>query len=217
MPTFTAEETQPYVDRFLEEIRANGIAIEDVVVKERKFYDPCFQRAMMFTAKGRIFVDPNGYVYSMEEAEYTVLHELGHRAQSVINPRMYSQLKRRFLPRKKSTPICDFLNAFEYAEEFEVLHALREGAADFFALGIFPDFCTISNTCRQFMDAKKMELDGKRTKSAYFYFSRIYSAAGREGIERYIRDVRKYKFPEKGDLADPEDYVKTNFLHTLCA
>jgi hypothetical protein len=135
-------QTQYYVSKFSEEIRRNiGIQLEEITVQEE---DPkkLPKNAVMCTSPGKIFINSKEDFNPRDiTLEYCVLHELGHRTQHSLNPFLGCGLvPDNFLEFLKN------LLAFNLVSSY----GLIEGAAEYFALDIFPNFCNLSEKSKQF-------------------------------------------------------------------
>ena len=220
---------QEHVDRFREEIRINAeIPMEKITVKEDKF-GILESDTIMETCAGEIFIDPtknfDPRYYSLEK---TVLHELGHRAQEAINPRISKPKIFKGLIgydpyRANKLKEAYGLMKLVFSGNFWLAHSITEGAAECFALDIFPQFCSISDESRTFIGAMK-ELRREHhdirnflcmsttISRGYRFFHELHNMAGLDGARHYIKYFSSKNVPTNAELSKPWLYWREKIM-----
>ncbi len=214
MVRITVEKTQGYVDKSLDEVRhGTGIHVEEITVEETRFIGE-ESETIMRTKEGKIFVDPQKD-YSPEDvcSEISVLHELGHRTQHVLNPRMFEQsLEKLGCKSEWENSLRRLYNCLKlsFTKRISIPFILSEGVAECFALDVFPEFCSVSEDGKESIEREKVEhfKNGKyfilaRTAMGYNFFHEIYSRYGQDGVTSYVSNFSQYDIPTKKELLKP--------------
>jgi len=212
-----------YLNNFLPEIRRNlNISLEDITIKEKKFYLDKYQTSPheMETEKGIIFIDPSAYYDpSKTNIEASLLHELGHRSMDVINPNFDKELiKKSCYDHSEKNKIKKFYHYLKslLGDDFLMIYLTFEGMAECFALDIFSEKCSLSEDAKRFIKKKKknyaLSLNGhsldKELAQSYSLFKGMYCTKRLSGIKEYIRNISNCDLISKKDLEDPRGYIK---------
>ena len=224
------EQTQKLVNKFRDEIcKKTGILIEEIVVKETDFRTERAAKGMggktiMITRAGHILVDPTQeYTSQLTSLEYSILHELGHRAQFTINPGMSIDIL-------EGIAGFDFVNRTRFVHlialskilltgKAPIMSTLMEGVADCFALDVFPKYCSVSRKGRDSLSEHRrlreeiMHGTAPNTKYvinntlAYNFFHRIYAEQSLNGLVSYLKNIKRYRIPSFNDMIEPTDFI----------
>lgn len=225
-------QTQKLVDKFSSQIRENlNCDLEQIVVRKAKLSE----NTLLSTKRGIISADPatefDVQSYTLENA---VLHELGHRVQELINPNMYMQMILKMAGYKSGGRVslwyvlsALFYNSFK-SHDFqlnkvsafiELAHGIEEGTADFFALEIFPKFCSLSaksKTNLSELKIRKFLTDynslSSFTAKGYIFLKAIYTKNGYDGVLNFIKNAQYYPPITEELLSSANEYLKKQSL-----